>query len=47
MNDADSRSRARLVLPAGTSPESFLDRMPDVVADFIRTACDIVPEELS
>ena len=47
MNDADSRSRARLVLPAGTSPESFLDRMPDVVADFLRTACDLVPEELS
>ncbi|MDG2022033.1 MAG: response regulator [Phycisphaerales bacterium] len=45
MNDADSRSRARMVLPTGTTPESFLARMPDVVADFIRTTCDLVSGE--
>ncbi|MCP4014268.1 MAG: response regulator [Phycisphaeraceae bacterium] len=45
MNDADSRSRARLVLPPGIAPEVFLASMPDVVADFIRTACDLVPED--
>ena len=47
MNDADARSRARLVLPLGIDAEMFLARMPDVVADFLRTACDLVPEELS
>lgn len=47
MNDADSRSRARLVLPPGIAPEAFLDRMPDVVADFIRSACDLVTDEIT
>ena len=47
MNDADARSRARMVLPPGIDAEAFLARMPDVVADFLRTACDLVPEELS
>lgn len=47
MNDADSRSRARLILPPGIAPEAFLDRMPDVVADFIRSACDLVTDEIA
>ena len=44
MSDSGPNARARIVLPPGAVAEDFLAGLPDVVADVLRTTCDLVED---
>ncbi len=44
MSDSGPNTRARIVLPPGAVAEDFLAGLPDVVADVLRTTCDVVED---